>query len=209
MKIKVTLHLRGVIDISAEPEQKKFPDCFDKIEVEQLEPPCPFCGKALCKGKCSCAEYANALKKLCLPYQRPYIIARVQGLMPLLHVLHDKEIEMSELVAEKVPINAFDSGTIASGGIVAFRYGNWYLSLGDYENKVITFLMRKKGEDKVYQCRIKNLEVSLIKDAAVELFYTTETPVSYARRLGGYRLEQKDIVVAAFPYLEYLQKLTM
>ena len=64
MDVRVYLEKSSVYRSSQKNEPAPFPQMFDLVAIEILEPLCPFCKRRLHGANCSCSEFQRKLKKI-------------------------------------------------------------------------------------------------------------------------------------------------
>ena len=78
MKVKVNLSLLSVFEVRRGlSPQEAFLKSFDNVNVNVLEPNCPFCGERLKNAECKCQKYDDAYKIICHKFSEELVFSKI------------------------------------------------------------------------------------------------------------------------------------
>lgn len=210
MKVKLELTERVFIFGNNKPLNTLFPSCFNTVSWKPVEPVCPFCGKQLKGGLCSCETYKQALADLLKEYGENLSID-VPDYCVFVFGINPETVNISKVRSSKKLLRLMDEGTTATAHPFSGMTGIWEVSSGEVKNGIMTFYLRKKGESQYYICRLNMPEETKVVLPSVlvcqSITRTKIMPRAHPKIMGGCMLVHDTKTVKEFSYREFLKKL--
>ena len=210
MDVRVYLEKSSVYRSSLKNEPAPFPQRFDRVGLEILEPLCPFCKRRLHGANCSCSEFQRKLKKIGEDFGDNREIHIQVNCSRFSEMLDNLKVSVEKVNAPDGFASIFDSGTTVQSSIFSGDKNSWFISVGEFQGGKLSFYARQRGGNDFYYCVMDNFSCSLkLPDVRFFETFTKMVPNSFdfKRRLGGYRIEHSDENVLQLTYAEFLQKI--
>lgn len=204
MKIRVSL---GMSSKSKKNDADFFKSLFSSMSLQLVEPECPFCGKPLKNAACRCSQFRQAEKKLLNSYNQKELFVSIspQKSSVTLLSLSDKNIQVQPVEFDKKMLKLFDYGSVSKNLEQA-----WFVSLGKWQNGILSFYIREKGKEQVYLCSVSDIPQKFSRYPSIRvLVHKREYPYEGMPKniVGRYIHINHDVEVEKMSYQTFLTRL--